>query len=80
MILERRRHKIVCVKAIQITEFGGPEVLEHRYPTPSRGYGEVLVHARRSGINFADTHRRRNDHLAPAQVPMIPGGEISGTP
>ena len=68
------------MKAIQITEFGGPEVLEHaEVPDPEPGDGEVLVRVARSGINFADTHQRRNDYLAPAQVPMIPGGEISGT-
>jgi NADPH:quinone reductase len=68
------------VKAIEIREFGGPEVLQFtEVPDPEPSNGEVLVRIARSGVNFADTHQRRDDYLAPAQVPMIPGGEISGT-
>jgi NADPH2:quinone reductase len=68
------------VKAIQITEFGGPEVLKHvELPDPEPADGEVVVSVARSGINFADTHQRRDDYLAPASLPMIPGAEVSGT-
>ncbi len=28
-------------------------------------------------MNFADTHQRENDYLAKAELPLIPGGEIS---
>jgi NADPH:quinone reductase len=67
------------VKAIRITEFGGPEVLEHTdLPDPEPADGEVLVRVARSGVNFADTHQRRDEYLAPAQLPMIPGGEVAG--
>jgi len=45
------------MKAIQIQQFGGPEVLEHvEIEEPTPGEGEVLVEVARSGINFADTH------------------------
>jgi NADPH:quinone reductase len=68
------------MRAIQITEFGGPEVLQHiELPDPEPADGEVVVRVARSGINFADTHQRRDDYLAPAQLPLIPGGEVSGT-
>jgi NADPH:quinone reductase len=68
------------VKAIQITEFGGPDVMRHvDLPDPEPSDGEVLVSVARAGINFADTHQRRDDYLAPAQLPLIPGMEISGT-
>jgi NADPH:quinone reductase len=68
------------VKAVQISEFGGPEVLEHtELPDPEPGDGKIVVTVARSGINFADTHVTRNDYLADQQLPMIPGGEISGT-
>jgi NADPH2:quinone reductase len=68
------------VKAIQIKEFGGPEVLEHtELPAPEPGDGEVLVRVARSGVNFADTHVTRNDYLAEQQLPLVPGGEVSGT-
>lgn len=67
------------MKAIQIEEFGGPEVLRHvELPDPEPGEGEVLVEVARSGINFADTHATRNDYLAEQQLPLVPGGEISG--
>ena len=68
------------MKAVRITRFGGPEVLEHtEVPDPEPGEGEVLVDVARAGINFADTHVTRNDYLAQQELPMIPGGEISGT-
>jgi NADPH2:quinone reductase len=67
------------MKAIQIEEFGGPEVLEYRdVSDPEPGEGEVLVEVARSGINFADTHATRNDYLAEQQLPLIPGAEVSG--
>jgi NADPH2:quinone reductase len=70
---------LTAVKAIQIQEFGGPDVLRHvEVPDPEPGAGEVLVEVARSGINFADTHATRNDYLAEQQLPLIPGAEISG--
>jgi NADPH:quinone reductase len=67
------------VRAIQIEEFGGPEVLKLvEVPDPEPGEGEVLVDVVRSGINFADTHATRNDYLAEQQLPLIPGAEVSG--
>ena len=68
------------MKAIQINEFGGPEVLEHvEADDPVAGDGEVIVDVARAGVNFADTHVTRNDYIADQQLPMVPGGEISGT-
>jgi NADPH:quinone reductase len=68
------------VKAIQIEEFGGPEVMQHvDLPDPEPGDGEVVVDVARSGINFADTHVTRNDYLADQSLPLVPGGEIAGT-
>jgi NADPH:quinone reductase len=68
------------VKAIQIQQFGGPEVLEHtELPDPVPGEGEVLLRVARAGINFADTHVTRNDYLAEQELPLVPGGEVSGT-
>jgi NADPH:quinone reductase len=68
------------MKAIQIEEFGGPEVMSLvDLPDPEPTDGEVVVDVSRAGINFADTHVTRNDYLAKQEVPMVPGGEISGT-
>ncbi|MGZ5314050.1 MAG: quinone oxidoreductase family protein, partial [Solirubrobacterales bacterium] len=67
------------MKAIQIKEFGGPEVLEHtELPDPEPQNGEVIVDVSRAGVNFADTHVTRNDYLAEQTLPMVPGGEIAG--
>jgi NADPH2:quinone reductase len=67
------------VKAIQIDEFGGPEVLDYRdVADPNPKLGEVVVNVMRSGINFADTHASRNDYLAEQTLPLIPGAEIAG--
>jgi NADPH2:quinone reductase len=67
------------MKAIQIQEFGGPDVLEHlEVEDPAPGEGEVLVDVARCGVNFADTHTTRNDYLAEQSLPLIPGAEISG--
>jgi NADPH:quinone reductase len=67
------------VKAIQIDEFGGPEVLQYRdVADPEPADGEIVVEVARSGINFADTHATRNDYLAEQALPLIPGAEISG--
>ena len=68
------------MKAIQIEEFGGPELLKPvEVPDPEPSGGEVVVDVARSGMNFADTHAIRNDYLAEQTVPLIPGGEVSGT-
>ena len=67
------------MKAIQIDEFGGPEVMEYRdVDDPVAGDGEVVVEVARAGINFADTHATRNDYLAEQSLPLIPGAEVSG--
>jgi NADPH:quinone reductase len=68
------------VKAIQIEEFGGPEVLKvAEVPDPEPDDGQVVVNVARAGMNFADTHAIRNDYLAEQTLPLIPGAEISGT-
>jgi NADPH2:quinone reductase len=67
------------MKAIQIEEFGGPEVFRYvEVDDPVPGEGEALIEVARSGVNFADTHTIRNDYLAEQQLPLIPGAEVSG--
>ncbi len=63
-----------------MSEFGGPEVLSQaELPDPEAPDGHTLITVSRSGVNFADTHVTRNDYLAEQQLPLIPGGEVSGT-
>lgn len=67
------------MRAIQITEFGGPEVLKLvELPTPEPASGEVLIEVARAGINFADTHTRTNSYVRKATLPLIPGVEVAG--
>ena len=43
------------MQALQVTRFGGPEVLELRaVDTPDPPPGEVLVRVRAAGVNFGD--------------------------
>ena len=68
------------MRAVQIEEFGGPEVLQVvDVPKPEPGDGEVLIEVSRAGMNFADTHQRENSYLARYEVPLILGGEVAGT-
>jgi len=67
------------MRAIQMSEYGGPEVLQLvDLPVPEPGPGEVLVRVARAGLNFADTHRRTNTYLAKDELPLVPGSEVAG--
>ena len=67
------------MRAVQITEFGGPEVLKLvDLPDPVPGDGLVLLDVDTAGINYADTHQVEDSYLAKASLPMIPGGEVVG--
>ena len=69
------------MRAIQMTEFGGPEVLQlAELPQPEPGPGEVLIRVTRAGLNFADTHTRTNSYVRKATLPLVPGGEVAGVP
>jgi NADPH2:quinone reductase len=68
------------MRAIQIEEFGGPEVLRlAELPVPEPGDGQVLIKVSRVGVNFADTHARENTYLARYELPLVPGAEAAGT-
>ena len=68
------------MRAVQIEEFGGPEVLTVAdIPKPEPGDAEVLIEVTRAGMNFGDTHQRENSYLAKYEVPLVLGGEVAGT-
>lgn len=68
------------MRAIQVNEFGGPEVLELReVDEPEVPQGAELLKVSAAGVNYADTHQAENSYLAEATLPMIPGGEVVGT-
>jgi NADPH:quinone reductase len=69
------------MRAVQITRFGGPEVLDVvDLPDPVTGDGEVLYEVSSAGVNFADTHQVENSYLAAQELPLVPGTEFVGTP
>jgi NADPH2:quinone reductase len=69
------------MRAVQITRFGGPEVLQIvDAPEPTPGPGQQLYDVSTAGINYADTHAIENSYLSAQQLPMIPGSEFVGTP
>ncbi|QDH80753.1 NAD(P)H-quinone oxidoreductase [Echinicola soli] len=69
------------MKAIIITEAGGPEVMqiqERNIPKPAPH--EVLINVSAAGINRPDVAQRKGLYPAPADAPSdIPGLEVSGT-
>lgn len=67
------------MRAIQINEFGGPEVLKLVHlPDPQSGAGQLLVTVDSAGINYADTHAVEDSYLQKSTLPMIPGSEVVG--
>jgi len=67
------------MRGIQITEFGGPEVLRLcELPDPVATGDLVAIDVEFAGVNFADTHQVENTYLAPQQLPLVPGAEVVG--
>lgn len=65
------------MRAVQITEVGGPEVLTPtELPDPVAGPGEVLVEVAAAGVNFIDTYHREG--IYPMSLPYVAGLEGSG--
>ncbi|WP_088286696.1 NAD(P)H-quinone oxidoreductase [Ideonella sp. A 288] len=68
------------MRAIAITQFGGPEVLvETTRPDPQPAAGEVLVRVTASGINRPDVLQRKGAYAPPPGASDLPGLEIAGT-
>jgi NADPH2:quinone reductase len=69
------------MKAIIITQPGGPEVLQiTERPTPVYSADEILVKVMAAGVNRPDVAQRKGNYPPPANAPQdIPGLEIAGT-
>jgi NADPH2:quinone reductase len=66
------------MRAIQMTQTGGPEVMALReLPTPEPGPAQALVRVEACGVNFIDVYQREGRY--PVQLPFIPGQEAAGT-
>ena len=68
------------MRGIQITRFGGPEVLEAvELPEPQPAPGMRVYEVTAAGVNYADTHQTEDSYLAPQRLPLVPGAEFAGT-
>jgi NADPH:quinone reductase len=66
------------VRAVVITAFGGPEVLELRdEPEPEAGEGQLLVDVEAVGVNYRDVYEREGSYGG--TPPFIAGVEGAGT-
>jgi NADPH:quinone reductase len=66
------------MKAIQIRETGGPEVLQLvELPIPEPGPGQVLIRLEAIGVNFVEIYFRKGVYKS--SLPLVPGSEAAGT-
>lgn len=65
------------MKAIQIAQYGGPEVLKMgEVQIGKPGKDQALIRVEAAGVNFIDVYQRRGTY--PVKLPYIPGLEASG--
>ncbi len=66
--------------AVEIREFGGPEVLHvTQRPVPRPGPGEVLIRVGAAGVNRPDVFQRKGGYAPPPGASDLPGLEVAGT-
>ena len=69
-----------AMKAIRVSKFGGPEVLESvELPLPHPRAGQVLIKVEAIGLNFADMLNVAGRYFTQPPLPFVPGMEFSGT-
>jgi NADPH:quinone reductase len=68
------------MRAIQVNEFGGPEVLELvEVDEPEAADRRVIIDVVATGVNYADTHQAEDSYLTATELPIVPGSEVVGT-
>jgi NADPH2:quinone reductase len=68
------------MRAIEIAQAGGPEVLrETQRPDPVARPGELLIAVQASGVNRPDVLQRKGLYPMPPGVSDLPGLEVAGT-
>ena len=66
------------MKAVQINEFGGPEVMKYQdVADPTPGEGEAVVEIQAAGVNFTDVYSRQGVNPGPP-LPRTIGVEGAG--
>lgn len=67
------------MKAVEITQPGGPEVLvASEQPMPVPAAGEVLIKVSAAGINRPDVFQRKGNYAPPPGASELPGLEVAG--
>lgn len=67
------------MRAVEITAFGGPEVLRlGDRPVPQPALGELLIRVAASGINRPDVLQRMGHYAPPPGTSDLPGLEVAG--
>jgi len=67
------------MKAIRVSEYGGPAVLKlEEVPNPQPGPGQVVVRNHAVGINPVDTYLRSNTDNRGPKLPYTPGNDAAG--
>jgi NADPH2:quinone reductase len=67
------------MKAIEITAYGGPEVLRlAERPDPVAAAGELLIRVKASGVNRPDVLQRTGNYPVPPGASDLPGLEVAG--
>ena len=67
------------MRAIEITEAGGPDVLKlTERPVPEPGYGQVVLKVASAGVNRPDALQRAGLYAPPPTASDLPGLEASG--
>ncbi|MBT9442007.1 MAG: NAD(P)H-quinone oxidoreductase [Acidovorax sp.] len=67
------------MRAVEITSFGGPEVLRlGERPVPQAGAGELLIRVAASGVNRPDVLQRMGHYAPPSGTSDLPGLEVAG--
>src|SRR5438094_1735015 len=67
------------MKAIRVSEFGGPEVLKLQdVPDPKPDSGQLLIRVKAAGVNPVDTYIRSGAYARKPNLPYTPGMDAAG--
>jgi NADPH:quinone reductase len=68
------------MRAIEISSYGGPEVLKVvERPLPAVGPDDVLIAVEAAGVSRADLMQRQGKYMPPPGASDIPGLDVAGT-
>src|SRR6185295_11513739 len=74
-----RAARLLPMKALVISQLGGPDVLEVRQVAdPALAAGQELVQVEAGGLNFADTMAMQGGYPGTPKPPLVAGREFCG--